>query len=171
VSGYHLAGWTAFFVAVNTARQSSLETAQRCHVLRVASGSVRIPLIEAMTRKFNPENPGDLRGRDLFDRALSEVNELGSEPDSNHEGHWLWGEEHRGAVELLAGLSGWDSANLRRAVLHFAHDERRRCAVDDRLCGRESVCALDVAWGRAADELTASLRTTTVADLTAAVPG
>jgi DNA-binding IscR family transcriptional regulator len=41
----------------------------------------------------------------------------------------------------------------------------------DRLCGRESLCALHVAWGRARDELTASLRTTTVADLTAAVPG
>ncbi len=83
-----------------------------------------------MTRKFNPDALGDLAGRDLFERALSEVDELGPEPAPDDEEHWLWVEERRGAVELLTALSGWDSASLRRGILHLAHDERHRMAAE-----------------------------------------
>jgi hypothetical protein len=76
-----------------------------------------------MTRRFNPGDGGDLSGRDLFDRALAEVAALGPEPAARDEDHWLWAEERRGAVELLAGLAGWDSTILRRAALHHCQDQ------------------------------------------------
>jgi hypothetical protein len=76
-----------------------------------------------VTKRFNPGDCGDLSGRDLFDRALAEVDELGPEPKRGDVDHWLWVEERRGAVELLAGLAGWDATALRRAALHRAQDE------------------------------------------------
>jgi Rrf2 family protein len=42
-----------------------------------------------------------------------------------------------------------------------------RCVVADAPCGHESVCALHGAWSRARDELMESLRTISVADVTA----
>lgn len=40
-----------------------------------------------------------------------------------------------------------------------------RCVVADRQCDHEAECALHVAWARAREELTASLRTMAVADV------
>jgi type I restriction enzyme M protein len=97
----------------------------------------------------------------------------------------LFGQENNGGVWSISKMNlllhGIPDADIRNAdtlaePLHTEGGELTRfdrviTNPHDRLCGRESLCALHVAWGRARDELTASLRTTTVADLTAAVPG
>jgi hypothetical protein len=95
-----------------------------------------------MSRRFNAGDTGDLVGRDLFDRALSEVDELGPEPEPNNEDRWLWVEEWRGAAELLTGLAGWDSTVLRRAALHRSQDERHLRAAE-LLGDAAEVAALD----------------------------
>jgi hypothetical protein len=52
--------------------------------------------------------------RSLWQRALGEARELGSEPPNAAPD--LWREEHWGAVVLLAGLANDDVALIRRAA-------------------------------------------------------
>jgi hypothetical protein len=56
---------------------------------------------------------------ELRNRAEQELDELGPEPAAVMD-QAIWLEERRGAVELLAGLGGWDAALLRRAALAVA---------------------------------------------------
>ncbi len=73
----------------------------------MASPIVGTVLNAAMTRKFNPDALGDLAGPDLFERALSKIDELGPEPPWTMRSIGCGSRERRGAIELLAALSGW----------------------------------------------------------------
>jgi hypothetical protein len=73
---------------------------------------------------------------ELRTRAEREAVELGPEPiDPGERGAWC--EERRGAVELLAALANWDSAQLRRAAL-MSVDERMRREVAELLLAAAS---------------------------------
>jgi hypothetical protein len=65
---------------------------------------------------------------ELFAAALREIDELGPTPAD--EGAWVWHEERRGSVELLAALAGWNGKLLRRAAIHTTLDERHQPAAD-----------------------------------------
>jgi hypothetical protein len=70
-------------------------------------------------------SPPALTARDLFERALEEVDRLGAQPRSESR-RWCWEEERRGSMCDLAGLAGHDGHLLRRAGLHIATGPRHR---------------------------------------------
>jgi hypothetical protein len=70
-------------------------------------------------------NPPVLTARDLFGRALLEVDTLGTQPRSG-PARWHFDEERRGSLLTLADLAGHDGHLLHRAALHLATGPRHR---------------------------------------------
>ena len=60
-------------------------------------------------------NPPVLSARGLFERALQEVDELGTKPSSGSTRHWE--EERRDSLTLLAELAGHDGFLLARSQM------------------------------------------------------
>ena len=73
----------------------------------------------------NRLNHPALNARDVFERALEEVDRLGAQPMSGSR-RWCWEEERRGSMCALAALAGQDGHLLRRAALHVATGPRHR---------------------------------------------
>jgi hypothetical protein len=76
---------------------------------------------------FPQLNPPCVGARELFARALHEIDELGGKPRSGPS-RWHWEEERRGSMNLLATLAGHDGHLLQRAALYAVGNRRNQRA-------------------------------------------